>query len=77
MAIGDVFAGSHPIGRGLDAFEVSEYFLALERGAARPLLAPQATPLLQRDPTAIWKVGLAVSVLFNLLLIYWLLFLPK
>jgi len=32
---------------------------------------------MQRDPTALWKVGLAVSVLFNLLLVYWLLFLPK
>jgi serine/threonine protein phosphatase PrpC len=59
-------------------FETAEEFLlALERGASRPLSAPQATPLLQRDPTSIWKVGLAVSVLFNLLLIYWLLFLPK
>jgi len=59
-------------------FETAEEFLlALERGASRPLSAPQATPLMQRDPTALWKVGLAVSVLFNLLLIYWLLFLPK
>ena len=59
-------------------FETAEEFLlALERGASRPLNAPQATPLLQRDPTALWKVGLAVSLLFNLLLIYWLLFLPK
>jgi hypothetical protein len=30
-----------------------------------------------RDPAALWKAGLAVSVLFNLLLVYWLLFLPK
>jgi serine/threonine protein phosphatase PrpC len=59
-------------------FETAEEFLlALERGASRPLNAPQATPLMQRDPTSIWKVGLAVSVLFNLMLIYWLLFLPK
>ena len=59
-------------------FETAEEFrLALERGASRPLSAPSATPLLQRDPTALWKVGLAVSVLLNLLLIYWLLFLPK
>jgi len=59
-------------------FETAEEFLlALERGASRPLNAPQATPLLQRDPTALWKVGLAVSLLFNLLLVYWLLFLPK
>ncbi|WP_114974016.1 bifunctional protein-serine/threonine kinase/phosphatase [Rhodoferax ferrireducens] len=59
-------------------FETAEEFLlALERGASRPLTAPQVTPLMQRDPTALWKVALAVSVLFNLLLIYWLLFLPK
>jgi serine/threonine protein phosphatase PrpC len=59
-------------------FETAEEFLlALERGASRPLHAPQGTPLLQRDPTAIWKVALAVSVLLNLLLVYWLLFLPK
>lgn len=59
-------------------FETAEEFLlALERGASRPLTAPQPTPLMQRDPTALWKVALAVSALFNLLLIYWLLFLPK
>jgi hypothetical protein len=51
--------------------------LALERGASRPLTAPQATPLMQRDPMAMWKVGLVVSLLLNLLLVYWLMFLPK
>jgi hypothetical protein len=51
--------------------------LALERGASRPLSAPQATPLIQRDPAAIWKLALVVSLLFNLLLVYWLLFLSK
>jgi serine/threonine protein kinase len=59
-------------------FETGEEFLlALERGASRPLTAPPASPLLQRDPTAIWKLALLVSGLFNLLLIFWLLFLPK
>ncbi len=59
-------------------FETAEEFLlALERGASRPLSAPAATPLLQRDPTALWKAVLAVSVLFNLLLVFWLLFLPR
>lgn len=59
-------------------FETAEeMLLALERGASRPLTAQPATPLIQRDPTALWKIGLAVSVLFNLLLMYWLLFLPK
>jgi serine/threonine protein kinase len=59
-------------------FETAEEFsLALERGASRPLSALSATPLLQRDPTAVWKIALAMSVLFNLLLVYWLMFLPK
>jgi serine/threonine protein kinase len=59
-------------------FETAEeLLLALERGASRPLTAPQATPLLQRDPTAVWKMVFAVSVLFNLLLVYWLVFLPR
>ncbi|ABM36724.1 bifunctional protein-serine/threonine kinase/phosphatase [Polaromonas naphthalenivorans] len=59
-------------------FETAEeLLLALERGASRPLTAPQASPLLQRDPTAVWKLALGVSLLFNLLLVYWLLLLPK
>jgi serine/threonine protein phosphatase PrpC len=59
-------------------FETAEEFLlALERGASRPLTAPPVTPLIQRDPTAVWKIGLGVSLLFNALLVYWLLFLPK
>ena len=59
-------------------FETAEEFLlALERGASRPLSAPSATPLIARDPTALWKIGLGVSVLFNLLLVYWAIFLPK
>ena len=59
-------------------FETAEeLLLALERGASRPLTAPQASPLIQRDPTAVWKLALGVSGLFNFLLVYWLLFLPK
>jgi serine/threonine protein phosphatase PrpC len=59
-------------------FETAEeMLLALERGASRPLRAPQPTPLMQRDPQTIWQIALAVSVLFNLLLMYWLVFLPK
>ena len=59
-------------------FETAEeMLLALERGASRPLTAPPATPLIQRDPTALWKIAMGVSVLVNLLLVYWLLFLPK
>ncbi len=59
-------------------FETAEELeLALQRGASRPLSAQHATPLLSRDPTLLWKVGLGVSVLANLLLVYWLLFLPR
>lgn len=59
-------------------FETAEeMLLALERGASRPVGAPPATPLLQRDPLALWQIGLAVSLLFNVLLVVWLLFLPR
>ncbi len=59
-------------------FETAEeMLLALERGASRPITAPQASALLQRDPSAKWKLGLAISLLFNVLMVYWLLFLPK
>ena len=59
-------------------FETAEeLLLALERGASRPLTAPSATPLIQRDPTMLWKLLLGFSALLNLMLIGWLLFLPK
>ncbi len=59
-------------------FETAEeLLLALERGASRPLNALPPTPLLQRDPAALWKIALVFSLLFNLLLVYWLLFLPS
>lgn len=59
-------------------FETAEeMLLALERGASRPLAAVQASALISRDPTAVWKIALGVSVLVNLLLIYWLSFLPR
>ncbi|HEV7913980.1 MAG TPA: bifunctional protein-serine/threonine kinase/phosphatase [Albitalea sp.] len=59
-------------------FETAEELvLALERGASRPLAAPGSTPLVARDPSALWKIALGVSVLFNLLLVYWVLFLPR
>ncbi|MGQ0598251.1 serine/threonine protein kinase, partial [Aquabacterium sp.] len=58
-------------------FETAEeLLLALERGASRPLSAPLSTPLLARDPMAIWKIALFVSGLLNVLMAYWLLFLP-
>jgi hypothetical protein len=59
-------------------FETAEeLLLALERGASRPIGPPAATPLLQRDPAALLKLGLGLSLLMNLLLIVWLLFLPR
>ena len=59
-------------------FETAEEFLlALERGASRPLTAPPATPLMQRDPTVLWKLLLGVSGVVNVLLVIWLLFLPR
>jgi serine/threonine protein phosphatase PrpC len=59
-------------------FETAEELvLALERGAARALPAAGATPLIVRDPTVLWQIALAVSLLFNLLLVVWLLFLPR
>ena len=59
-------------------FETAEeLLLALERGASRPLPAPGSTPLARRNPLALWQLGLAVSLLFNALLIFWLLFLPR
>ena len=63
---------------GVERFETAEEFLlALERGASRPLNAPQGTPLMQRDPSFVWKLATFVLGLVNLLLVYWLLFLPK
>jgi hypothetical protein len=32
---------------------------------------------LQRNPTAAWKLALGLSLIFNLMLVVWLLFLPK
>lgn len=59
-------------------FETAEeMLLALERGASRPLSAIAATPLVGRDPVDLWRAAFAISALFNLLLIYWLMFLPK
>lgn len=58
-------------------FETAEeMLLALERGASRPVSAPAATPLAARDPVALWKIALGISLLFNALLVFWLVFLP-
>jgi serine/threonine protein kinase len=50
---------------------------ALERGASRPLTAPQPTPLVTRDPAALWKIAFIVSLIFNALLVVWLFWLPS
>uniref|UniRef100_UPI001ABC672B serine/threonine-protein kinase n=1 Tax=Variovorax paradoxus TaxID=34073 RepID=UPI001ABC672B len=61
-----------------ERFETAEeLLLALERGASRAVGAPVATPLIRRDPLALYQLALGVSVLFNLLLVVWLLFLPR
>jgi serine/threonine protein phosphatase PrpC len=59
-------------------FETAEeLLLALERGASRPVSVAGPTPLIHRDPAALVKIALAVSLLFNVLLVFWLLFLPR
>ena len=56
---------------------VEELLLAIKRGASRLPTAPPATPLIQREPVMLWKIAVALSVLLNGLLVYWLLFLPR
>lgn len=52
-------------------FETAEEFLlALERGAARPILAPPSTPLLAREAEVVWRAVAVSSIVLNLLLIY-------
>lgn len=59
-------------------FETAEELvLALERGAARPVDAPGATPYFTRDPAGVWKAALVASAALNALLLFWLLFLPR
>ena len=59
-------------------FETAEeMLLALERGASRPLIAPGPSALMQRDDTLLWKLAGGISLLLNVLLVYWLLFLPR
>ena len=49
---------------------VEEMLLALEQGEMKPLAPPEATPLLERDPVALWKAIAVLSLAANLLLIY-------
>ncbi len=47
-----------------------ELLLAIERGAARPLASPLPTPLAERDPVTLWRFVAGVSILINVLLLY-------
>ena len=63
-------------------FETAEeLLLALERGASRAgggaAGAPPPTPLVLRDPAALWMAAFWISALFNVALVGWLLFLPR
>lgn len=54
-----------------DRFETAEEFLlALERGASRPLAAPQAPSLAKRHPVALWQAIAVILLITNLLLLY-------
>lgn len=54
-----------------DRFETAEeLLLALERGAARPLAAPQQPPLAKRNPVALWQSIALILLIANLLLLY-------
>jgi len=45
-------------------FESAEkLLLAIERDASRLLTVSSATPLIQREPTALWKLALGISML--------------
>ena len=59
-------------------FETAEeMLLALERGASRPLArAAGHAADAARSRRRLWKIALGVSLLFNALLVFWLLFLP-
>ena len=48
-----------------------------QHGASRPLPPEPASPLVALDPTALWKIAVTVSLTANVLLLYWLLFLPR
>ncbi|MHB1232617.1 MAG: protein kinase domain-containing protein [Burkholderiales bacterium] len=52
---------------------VEEMLLALERGEMQPLAALPPTPLMERNPLAVWQGLALLSFVLNLLLLYWLL----
>lgn len=53
-------------------FETAEeLLLALERGAARPLAAPRAVPLVAQSPAARWRIAALVSLALNFVVLLW------
>ena len=59
-------------------FETAEeLLLALERCAARDQATPQRNSRNGSDPVHAWQIAFGLSVLLNLLLVAWLLFLPR
>jgi serine/threonine protein kinase len=55
-------------------FETAEEFLlALDRGAARPLPSPPATPLIERAGEIRWRTAALISIALNAVLLYLLL----
>lgn len=56
-----------------DRFETAEeLLLALERGATRPLPSVGAAPLVKRNPVLLWQSIALVSIVLNLLLLFWI-----
>lgn len=56
-----------------ERFETAEEFaLALERGAYRPLASARRMPLVDRHPVLALKVALGISLVLNLVLLFWL-----
>jgi serine/threonine protein kinase len=54
-----------------------EFLLALENGEAGPLDALSAPATLHSAPLSYWKMALGLSVLLNLLLVFWFVVWPK
>jgi protein phosphatase len=53
-------------------FETADEFLvALERGAHRPLTRPRPIPLIERHPSMTWKIITGLSLLANLVALYY------
>jgi serine/threonine protein phosphatase PrpC len=52
-------------------FETAEeLLLALDAGETRSLVRPQRTPLMERNPLAVWQAIAVLSIVANLLLLY-------